>query len=187
MVGASWLDKTDSFVANSSWTEVWLDEASSLLADTSACIQKRSGLVPTVSVISFGLLICFGPFCRIHLLLDEMDSFVCKTASWTRWITRSVLLVCKHFGMYTEEVLIGSNSTGLCVWSQNCVLVHFGRKDLRSVRNGQLCCNSSWARWIGSSVLVCKHFGMYMEEVWIGSNHVSHHFVCCTHLFCSSF
>jgi hypothetical protein len=46
-----------------------------LLASTSACIQKRSGLVPTVSVLSFGLLMCFGPICCIHTRLDdEMDS-----------------------------------------------------------------------------------------------------------------
>ena len=28
--------------------------------------------------------------------------------------------------MLTEEVFIGSNSIGLFVWSQKCVLVHFG-------------------------------------------------------------
>ena len=37
--------------------------APSLFASTSACVPKRSGLVPTVSVISFGLLICFGLYC----------------------------------------------------------------------------------------------------------------------------
>jgi hypothetical protein len=41
------------------------------------------------------------------------------------WIA-SFLLVGGYFGMYTEEVLIGSNSVGLFVWSQKCVLVHFG-------------------------------------------------------------
>ena len=45
--------------------------APTLLAVTSACIQKRPGLVPTALVISFELLICFGPFITWRRTLDE--------------------------------------------------------------------------------------------------------------------
>ena len=44
---------------------------------TSPCIQERSGLVSAASVISFGLLICLDPFCRMGAQLDAaMDSFI---------------------------------------------------------------------------------------------------------------
>ena len=33
---------------------------------------------------------------------------------------------------------------------------------------------TQWARWIESPVLLCGYFGMHTEEVWIGSNSVSH-------------
>jgi hypothetical protein len=93
-----------------------------LFAGTSACcIQKRSGLVPTVSVISFGLLICFGPaaLCRLHakqqallrFLMNKMDRDLpsCLRALWhvyrrgldwfqQPWSFRSGLTMC--FGLY---------------------------------------------------------------------------------------
>jgi hypothetical protein len=41
--------------------------------------------------------------------------------------------------------------------------------DATTGRNGRLYCNSSWARWIGSSVLVCGYFGMYKKRSWLVS------------------
>ena len=48
----------------------------SLFAGTLACILKRSGLVPTALVLSFGLLICVGPFVTWMRTLDETEGFI---------------------------------------------------------------------------------------------------------------
>ena len=82
-LGCTWLDVTAGIIAIPHEQDG--SRPSLLFAGTSACIQKRSRLVPTVSVISFGLLVCFGPFHFIHAWLGEMGIFVHKTA-WTRWI-----------------------------------------------------------------------------------------------------
>ena len=149
-------------------------EHPSLFAGTSACIQKRSGLVPTALVFSFGFETVFWSVCFgcMRTWLDEMGSSIAIT-QWARWIGSSVL-VCGYFSMYTEEVWIGSNSIGLFVWSRKCVLVCLLWLHAHMAGwNGWLYyCRSSWARWIGSSVLVCRYFSMYTEEVWIGSNSV---------------
>ena len=86
------------------------------------------------------------------------------------WIA-SLLLVGEYFGMYTEEVLIGSNSVGLFVWSRKCVLVRFGHRRAHAWwlhETDSFIAIPQWARWIVSSVLLCGYFSMYIEEVWIG-------------------
>ena len=112
--GCAQLDQTD-FVDILHEQEDGL-RAPSLLAGTSACILKRSGLVPTVSVISFGLLIHFDPFCCVD-----------AQHSWTKWTAlcirphgqdgfRASILVCGYFGMYTEGDWIGFSSVSPFVW-----------------------------------------------------------------------
>ena len=76
--GDTWmrtLDETDSYFA------IPLEQdglqPSLLFAGTLACIQKRSGLVPTVSVLWFGLPMCFGSFHALtHAGLDAADGFI---------------------------------------------------------------------------------------------------------------
>ena len=147
-------------------------EAPSLLAGTSACIQKRSGLVPTASVISFGLLICFGPFCRRR----------------HGWMKRTALYVRPH----GQD---GSRPSFLFAGTLACIQKRSGLVPTVSVISfgllicfGPFCCvdaQHSWTKWTAlcirphgqdgfrASILVCGYFGMYTEGDWIGFSSVS--------------
>ena len=96
-----WLDETASFIAPVPHECDGLG-ASFLFAGTLACIQKRSGIVPTASVISFGLLICFGPFCR------RRHGWMKRTALYVRPHGQDGLRALSFFAATSACVLKGA-------------------------------------------------------------------------------
>ena len=120
----------------------------------------------------FELTMCFGPFA------------LCVVACW--WLGKTQDVLQFHINEMDRDLpsclqaLRHVYRRGLD-WFQQSRSFRFGLtmcfgsfwlQDAHSGRNGRLYCNSTWARWIGSSVLVCGYFSMYTEEVWIGSNSV---------------
>jgi hypothetical protein len=115
-------------------------EAPSWFAGTSACIERRSGLVLTRSVLSFGLRPCFGPFCHMDARLGGTAGFI--AIPHERCGTEPPSLFVGTLAMYTEEVLIVSNSVGPFDWVNN--VVHFAHGGcMAGQRNSRLDCNSS--------------------------------------------
>jgi hypothetical protein len=158
-----------------------------LFAGTSACIKKRSQLVPTaVLVLSFGLAMSFCPFALriahcgawqdetpdiLQFHINEMDRDI-PSCLWVLWrVYRRCLdwfLQCQsfRFGLFVCF-------DPFCTWTRT------------TGQNGRLGWDSTSTRWIATFPLVCGYFGMYTEEVWSGSNSVSH-FVWVAHLFWST-
>ena len=69
----TWLDEMDGSTIAGPHGQDGL-EAQSLFAGTSACILKRSGLVPTASVFSFGVRNVFdteGHHCRLQAIVHK--------------------------------------------------------------------------------------------------------------------
>ena len=133
------LDETDSFIAIPHEQDGL--GAPSLFAGTSACIQKRSGLVPTVSVLSFGLLNVFWSILHmdahgwtkrtalLQFLMNEMD---CDLPSCLR-VLRHVYRRGLDWFQQCRSFRLG----------YSCVLVHFVAWMRTAGRNGQLYCDSS--------------------------------------------
>jgi hypothetical protein len=94
-----------------------------LFASTSACIQRRSRLVTTASVLSFGVNNVPWSILRMHALVVETDVYI-VIPQWARWIGASVL-VCGYFSMHAVEVWNGIGSVGPFVQGRKCVLFHF--------------------------------------------------------------
>ena len=106
-------------------------------------------MVPTVLVISFGLLMCFDPFCaRLVQWLDKTDSFIAiPHEQRLDWKLPPCLRVLRH--VYRRGL----------DWFQQCqsfrlgyssVLVHFVAYTHGWIKWTTLCKTAAWTRWIPS-------------------------------------